>query len=119
MLHRVRSSIAARPRALRVRLLIGAGLAALALTACTVTTTPLSQNGSTPSWPAQASDAAQAPLSTHRGVVGVVQKVMPAVVNVVNESSQGKAEGTGFVVRSDGIIVTNYHVVEDAQQLKV
>ena len=45
----------------------------------------------------------------------VVQKVLPAVVNVVTDLG----EGTGFIVREDGIIVTNYHVVEYASSIKV
>ncbi len=49
----------------------------------------------------------------------VVQQVLPAVVNVVSESAQGTGEGTGFVVRADGIVVTNFHVVEGASSVKV
>jgi S1-C subfamily serine protease len=46
----------------------------------------------------------------------VVQRVLPAVVNVVTDGG----EGTGFVVREDGVIVTNYHVVEGAtSQIRV
>ncbi|MEX2275206.1 MAG: trypsin-like peptidase domain-containing protein [Actinomycetota bacterium] len=52
-------------------------------------------------------------------VVGVVRKVLPAVVNVSADTPAGKGTGTGFVVRSDGIIVTNYHVVEGAERLTV
>ncbi len=52
-------------------------------------------------------------------VIRVVEKVMPAVVNVVNESGESRGEGTGFVVRSDGIVVTNYHVVEGASTITV
>ncbi|MGH2658131.1 MAG: S1C family serine protease, partial [Actinomycetota bacterium] len=52
-------------------------------------------------------------------VVRVVERVLPAVVNVVNESGETRGEGTGFIVRSDGIVVTNYHVVEGASTITV
>jgi serine protease Do len=53
------------------------------------------------------------------GVVDVVEQVLPAVVNVVVQTAQGQAEGSGFVIREDGIIVTNFHVVERASSIKV
>jgi S1-C subfamily serine protease len=60
-----------------------------------------------------------APVGATGGVVGVVKRVMPAVVNVVSTTPNGKGEGTGFVVRSDGVIVTNFHVVEGATKVTV
>ena len=45
--------------------------------------------------------------------------MLPAVVNVVSDTAEGQGEGTGFVVRSDGIIVSNYHVVENASKITV
>ncbi|MGH2672694.1 MAG: S1C family serine protease [Actinomycetota bacterium] len=53
------------------------------------------------------------------GVVDVVDQVLPAVVNVVVDTDQGRGEGSGFVIREDGIIVTNYHVVERASSITV
>ncbi|TMK86795.1 MAG: PDZ domain-containing protein [Actinobacteria bacterium] len=61
-------------------------------------------------------------------IVSVVRRVAPAVVNVTSSTlsegafgqvQPGKGVGTGFVIRSDGIIVTNFHVVEGALKLKV
>ncbi|MFB3737947.1 MAG: S1C family serine protease [Candidatus Velamenicoccus archaeovorus] len=59
-------------------------------------------------------------------VVEVVQRVEPAVVNVTTDLFQGgfgggsgRGVGTGFVIRADGVVVTNFHVVEGAQRITV
>lgn len=60
-------------------------------------------------------------------VVQLVERVRPAVVNVTTDTltstpfgpQSGKGVGTGFIIRADGIVVTNYHVVEGAQKITV
>lgn len=51
----------------------------------------------------------------------VSREVIPAVVNVtvLNESGYRKSGGSGVVVDAAGYVITNYHVVDDADALRV
>src|SRR5262245_13439110 len=122
----------------RVRRIRAAGLAvfaatALVLSACTATKAPsasatsgnTSPNGVTLSTPSPNNGSYDPETDP---VVQAIQKVEPAVVNVttnVVEQNQfggaqvGKGVGTGFIVRSDGILITNWHVVEGGLQIRV
>jgi S1-C subfamily serine protease len=59
----------------------------------------------------------RAPIATSNDpVADVVDLVLPSVVNVKRDDG---GQGTGFIVREDGVIVTNFHVVEGASKLTV
>ena len=61
-------------------------------------------------------------------IIAVYQEASPAVVNITSRSYvydrfmgaiPQEGTGSGFVYDSEGHIVTNYHVVEDAEELSV
>ncbi len=97
-------------RKLAVPLLVLAILAS----GCTITT----------SRSAPATRDVTVPATSDRSVVDVVQRVLPSVVNVTTDQfrqggGQAQGVGTGFIVRSDGIVVTNCHVIENASKITV
>lgn len=49
-------------------------------------------------------------------VAGIAQRVLPSVVSITTRSTQGSGTGSGFVIDSDGYILTNNHVIEDAAE---
>lgn len=60
-------------------------------------------------------------------VVDISKKAGPAVVGIVVTTTQqnflgtqeAEGSGSGFIIRQDGYIVTNNHVIEDAKTIKV
>ncbi|MGE0281224.1 MAG: S1C family serine protease [Rhizobiaceae bacterium] len=51
-------------------------------------------------------------------VAGVVDRVGPAVSRIERVGGRG-GHGSGFVISPDGLIVTNYHVIEDAKSVRI
>lgn len=87
------------------------GALALTLTGCTATSIT-----GTPAPSASAAAPTLAPAAEGcaglTAVPGIVQQVEPSVVTITSEIGLG----SGVVYRSDGIIVTDAHVVEDRQK---
>lgn len=59
------------------------------------------------------------PLAAQDSFVALYQRLSPGVVIIKVTGPQGEALGAGFVYDSDGHVVTNYHVVENAINDKV
>lgn len=49
----------------------------------------------------------------------VYEKVMPSVVSITCYDSRSASSGTGVIMNASGYIITNAHVVEDAQRINV
>src|SRR5512134_793674 len=59
-----------------------------------------------------------------RAVIGVVEKVGPAVVSIgvkkqMRPQQMGEGGGSGVVIAPDGFVLTNHHVVEGAHSIEV
>ena len=123
-----------RPRATTRALTVLLATAAVALSACTgIASRAASDSTSASPIATGAPVALPAPATgpydpNTDPVVEAVKKVEPAVVNVTTnvfesnafgQASIGRGVGTGFIVRSTGIVVTNFHVVEGGVRIRV
>jgi putative serine protease PepD len=60
-----------------------------------------------------------AAVDLQQTVINVIHVVQPSVVQVTSRGSKGSAIGSGEILRSDGYIVTNNHVVAGFSQFAV
>lgn len=49
----------------------------------------------------------------------IYKKVSPSIVSVISTTASGTGSGSGVIMSEDGYIITNNHVVEDAQSVTV
>jgi S1-C subfamily serine protease len=100
------------------------GVAALSSTA-----TPASASSTVTTAPTEgAFDEQQAAYALQTLIIDVYDNASPAVVNITNRSTvyyrfmgavPEEGTGSGFVYDDEGHIVTNYHVIENAEELLV
>ena len=107
---------------MRKTILLGVVALAIVATACTIDTG--AQRSSSSPAVGQALFGTQTLPTTDEPVATVASQALPAVVNVTSDivspsGQSGQGVGTGFIVRSDGVVVTNCHVVEGASKITV
>ena len=102
-------------------LAIGVGAGAVAYSALSSDTKTVIQQvpvaGSEPAGSSSTLTAAQIYRNTHESVVEIT--VGSTQVDPFGGEQQQRGQGSGFVIDSDGHIVTNDHVVEDAETVSV
>ena len=65
-------------------------------------------------------DAKPARQPAEKSVADIAAEVKPSLVKVIQEGRQGRdGLGSGFVLREDGLIATNRHVIGEARRIKV
>ncbi len=58
-------------------------------------------------------------ITEQSATVDAVKDVLPAVVTIISQGNRGTGSGSGFFINNEGYVVTNNHVVENAEQLLV
>ncbi len=67
-------------------------------------------------------------LTTLPSVADIVEMIRPSVVNITTQydagsflfrRSGGTSNGSGAIIHSDGYVVTNYHVISNADRIQI
>ncbi len=61
----------------------------------------------------------QGPIETGLDVAVVVDRLAPSIVTISADVAGGQSIGTGLITTTDGEIVTNAHVIEGADEIRV
>lgn len=79
-----------------------------------LTVAALADRGAGITGPTTSTPARDVSLSGPETIAGVVRTALPSVVSVVVDAGAESGSGSGFVLRDDGYLVTNNHVIDAA-----
>jgi S1-C subfamily serine protease len=67
------------------------------------------------------SESSSSSVDTTNGLdaQAVADAVEPAIVNITTQTDQGVAAGTGLLISSKGLVLTNHHVISGAEEVQV
>ncbi len=94
--------------------MVGMVLVAMAVSACASSTSSDGSTGSTSLAVTESETAAP-----NSWIPDVVDATAPSIVNVTVRRADGVGRGTGIVFDSDGSIITNWHVIEGAEEIEI
>lgn len=69
--------------------------------------------------PAELKNVISPPVGPERNPEQLFNEVAPAIVVINTQSPRGGSLGSGFIVDASGVIVTNFHVVKEAEAIEV
>jgi S1-C subfamily serine protease len=65
------------------------------------------------------SDSSSTASSDATDFGAIADRVDDAIVNITTQTSQGVGAGTGMIISSKGLVLTNHHVISGAEELEI